>query len=976
MTILRLANICRLSGLFCLAAVAASMTAVGQGQPEAILTAQGRFNQLYDVGRFAEAVPVAEEVLALIKSRGGETGSEYGAALYQLGNVLVGVSRYAEAEAYLRRALVHFAAQPQLVQPRMQAEVMLATTLVYQSKLDEGVPMMQRLAVAFEATFGINDPRTISTLNNLAQTLQVVGRSAEAEPIYRKLIASLDPNAASNFTNLGTLHANLAAMLTQLGRRDEALVAMRMSVGFLRKIGNPAHKFLAIAVGNLGKLEHDAGNLAVAEAFYRESLEVGGKADGTESEVYAGALINLAVLYRDMGKPADAESSMRQALSIFETKLGPKHPKTGSAMNSLAILLTARGAWAEALPYYDRATEIAVRNAQSIGSDDGRIADTIYGLNPGDFPAHMRAIYNAVADDPKRQEQAFGLAQRSLNSRTAAAVSRMAARAATPGSALAKLIREQQDLLGRRASADQALIATMGAKIDASRVERSAADLSAIEQSLSRVNQQLRTKFPDYVAFDSTQPVALADVQRALKPREALVAFVEVEGNRSVASEVYVWLLTSHTANWRRLDVTSEFIATRVAALRCGLDGAGWRTNQGRTICERLTGNAASQGEEQSRKPLPFDATKAYELYAALFQPLEQELRLADGGWRELLIVASGNLATIPLSVLVTEPPEVRSASPPDQYKRAQWLGKRQAITVLPSITSLTALRSVARRSTATRPMIGFGNPLLNGSGPADSEQAEDARRKQQCSVSASQRLASIVRRASSDIASAIKTRGGLADVALIRAGAPLPETADEICAIARSLGADASDMRLGARATESELKKLSASGRLATYRMLHFATHGVLAGQLQPTSEPGLILTPPNRATDDDDGFLSASEIARLKLNADWVILSACNTAGAQGGTGGTEALSGLARAFFYAGARAVLVSHWEVASQSTVQLVTTTVGAIAKDPRLGRAEALRRAMSAMIASEDSRLAHPSVWAPFIVVGEGAAVE
>ena len=104
MTILRLANICRLSGLFCLAAVAASMTAVGQGQPEAILTAQGRFNQLYDVGRFAEAVPVAEEVLALIKSRGGETGSEYGAALYQLGNVIIGVSRPDDERSFPRAA--------------------------------------------------------------------------------------------------------------------------------------------------------------------------------------------------------------------------------------------------------------------------------------------------------------------------------------------------------------------------------------------------------------------------------------------------------------------------------------------------------------------------------------------------------------------------------------------------------------------------------------------------------------------------------------------------------------------------------------------------------------------------------------------------------------------------------------------------------------------------------------------------------
>ena len=269
--------------------------------------------------------------------------------------------------------------------------------------------------------------------------------------------------------------------------------------------------------------------------------------------------------------------------------------------------------------------------------------------------------------------------------------------------------------------------------------------------------------------------------------------------------------------------------------------------------------------------------------------------------------------------------------------------------------------------------MIGIGNPLLDGVGPSDSEAASEAIRKQQCASSVPQRLAAVARRARIGIATAIKTRSAPADGALIRANAPLPETADEICAIAKALDADPGDMRLGSHATESELKSLSANGQLSKYRIVHFATHGVLAGQLQPNSEPGLILTPPAVATTQDDGFLAASEVAGFKLDADWVILSACNTAGAQGDADGFDALSGLARAFFYAGARALLVSQWEVASQSTVQLVSTTVGAIARDSDIGRAEALRRAMASMIASDDPRLAHPSYWAPFIVVGEGA---
>jgi CHAT domain-containing protein len=205
-----------------------------------------------------------------------------------------------------------------------------------------------------------------------------------------------------------------------------------------------------------------------------------------------------------------------------------------------------------------------------------------------------------------------------------------------------------------------------------------------------------------------------------------------------------------------------------------------------------------------------------------------------------------------------------------------------------------------------------------------------------------------------------------------IRAQVPLPETANEVCSVARDLGVGDDSIVLGAHATENEVKQLSKSGELAKYRMLLFATHGALAGQVAGDSEPGLLLTPPNKATETDDGYLSASEIANLKLDADWVILSACNTAA--GGSDGAEALSGLARAFFYAGARALLVSHWSVYSDATVKLITGAVSRMAADKNLGRAEAMRQSMLALIGNGTPEEAHPSYWAPFVVVGEGAA--
>ena len=299
------------------------------------------------------------------------------------------------------------------------------------------------------------------------------------------------------------------------------------------------------------------------------------------------------------------------------------------------------------------------------------------------------------------------------------------------------------------------------------------------------------------------------------------------------------------------------------------------------------------------------------------------------------------------MSLLVTEAPQ-GSDTDPLALRNTKWLIARHAAVVLPSVGSLQALRSARDRPHAPEPFRGYGAPLIG---------------KQTATQTAS--LQATTRSAG---APASVYRGGRVDVEAVRALSALPQTEGELKRLAVALGAPPSSVRTGAQATVAAVK----SDDLSRYRVIAFATHGLLAGELAGLSEPALVFTPPAGDNADDNGLLTSSDAAKLNLSADWVILSACNTA-AGDGMPGAEGLSGLARAFFYAGARSLLVSHWPVRDDAAARITTDTFRRLSDNPSLARADAFRLAVLDLMAdASDPTFAHPAVWAPFVIVGEG----
>ncbi|MDT8344379.1 MAG: CHAT domain-containing protein [Thermohalobaculum sp.] len=322
---------------------------------------------------------------------------------------------------------------------------------------------------------------------------------------------------------------------------------------------------------------------------------------------------------------------------------------------------------------------------------------------------------------------------------------------------------------------------------------------------------------------------------------------------------------------------------------------------------------------------------QSYRIYQAFIEPAEAEL----AGASKLIFSLSDALTALPMEILATRQSQISDLERLEDFTDVAWLGAAYDVSYVPAPRNLIDLRAAPRHD-APRRIVAFG----------DFQPGADVQEILAQSFLPEECLG---------IAQAIAQLPALAG------------TRAEVATVGAIFGAEASELIEGADFTETRIAEESAAGTLRDFSVLHFATHGILP-MGDCIRRPALSVSA--KDVPGSDGLLTDVEIRRLSLDADLVVLSACDTAGSAGGefnAAGGEALSGLARAFFDAGSRAILATHWPVSDATTARIVQDFYASLRAGASMSAA--LRGAQTAL--RQNPATSDPVFWGAFVMIGD-----
>ena len=781
-------------------------------------------------------------------------------------------------------------------------------------------------------------------LANVGRMKAKQGRLAEAEVAVRSALQSRLKDQGKYNPQTTPYVKALANILVEEGRYAEAEKLTREALDINRTL-NIADDSQANAqiLAQLGAILTFERKLPEAASVYAELDKAIAKWDPRRREVLElnGSRINA------MFASGQTQAGLEAAQSLLKreiARVGDKHFDAASARGILAVGLMRAGKDADAIREFRTALPVLLAASRENADDDD--ASVVVGRSQrlqGIVEAYIKLLANTPSASGDIAADTFSLADSIRGRSVQQALAASGARTSIKDPALAELVRNEQDL-GKQVSAQLGLLNNILAMPSAERDEKGVkavnASIEKLRSDRDKARAEINKRFPSYADLVDPKPPSVDQIKATLAEGEAMLSFYF---GRDAS---FVWAVPKVGAvAFAEIKATSGEIESKVRKLR-----------------EALEPQAAMISDIP-----PFDVKLGYELYSMLLQPIE-------AGWKQsksLIVVTNGALGLLPLSLLPTAPAQIDPNDDPlfSSYRVVPWLARNYAVAMVPSSAALRTLRQLPQGKPGRGELIAFGDPLFSVEQAAEAEQASTPIKVADAGT-VTTRGVPLKRRSSP------KLEG--VDSAELAMLPRLPDTADELRSMALALQADPSKvLKLGKDANEEVVKSIDLSG----FKVVAFATHGLVPGELNGLTQPALALSAPAVAGVGGDGLLTMEEVLTLKLDADWVVLSACNTGAGAGA--GAEAASGLGRAFFYPGTRALLVTNWSVHSQSAREMVTDLFKRQANDPKLTRSEALRQAMMALVdgpgyigadGKSEFSYAHPLFWAPYSIIGDGGA--
>jgi CHAT domain-containing protein len=766
------------------------------------------------------------------------------------------------------------------------------------------------------------------------------GRVGEAEADVRRALLSRLSKSGKYHADTAGILAVLVYVIQEQGRYEEAEQLQRQVIGIYQGLGYGIDSAQSVdSQLFLAQILNLRGQYDAASKLYDQIDVWTAKWEPSRRQAISGGLARVAIMLAQ-GNDDNAVEIAQRTYERERQRSGDKSFNTALSRGFHAIALGRKGHMAESLQAFKESLPVLL--SVSGGDDDsGTTAAAREGRVRYVIESYLRLLNrNPTIASPGVIEETFGYADVLRGQSVQRALQASSARSASKDPVLAELARTSQDIdkkIGAAVGALNNLLTLPASERDGKLVSSTEAEIARLQATRTQSLKDIARKFPNYGELVNPPLPSPVDLQKQLTADEALLSFYFGR------FDSFVWVLRKEgPVQFARIDMKLGDLNARVNKLR-----------------EALEPNAALISDIP-----PFDLTLASDLYATLLKPSEANWRPA----KNLIVVTNGALGLLPLSLLPTEPSKIDPNDDPlfSSYRKVPWLARTHAVTLVPSISALLTLRKLPAGTASRQQMIGFGDPLFS------KEQADEAARED--------KPAQIADAANVTRGMPLKRRNGPkldgVDSVQLAQLPRLPDTREELKSIALALQADpAKVLNLGKDANEKKVKTMN----LSNFKIIAFATHGLVPGELDGLAQPALALTAPAVADTDGDGLLTMEEILALKLDADWVVLSACNTAA--GAVAGAEAASGLGRAFFYAGTRALLLTNWSVHSESARELITDLFKRQADDSALTRGEALQKAMMALVdgpgyIGADSKTefayAHPLFWAPYSVVGDG----